>query len=287
MLFDLTRLEREQASAVRSSACANRLVSLQGHQPESPLVAFSSWAEARRWLDKGGIWRETADQVLRPVLAAYKQRPDRAWQEILLFLFWRPLARIQWLLFELEPEPECRFSQTCWAFLHVLQRMDLKQRRRALGTKILQDVRHDARLYFAAEHARSRKLDPLADEIDQTDTEGVGGVRLGGALDAAFADVEFRHDRSWAEARLNDLVRTGQISDSESRILIGCHLYGDTLTEMAAELGLSYEAAKKIRQRAANFLTEVAPDLSPDLPDTPLMSLRRSPRKEKTHDGEL
>lgn len=276
----------ELTFAVNTCDSLDRLRQLK-QEHSSPFAEFASWNDVRCWLEDGGIWREAADGVLRPVLAAYKQRPDQAWQEILLFLFWRPLARIQGLLLELEPEPTCRFSQTCWAFLHVLERIDLNQRPRRLGTKILQDVRHDARLHFATEHERSRDLDPLADEIDQTDAEDVGGVRLGGALDGAIAAVELRHDRSWAMACLKALVHAGRLSRTDFLILIGCHLYGWTLDEMAERQGLSYQAMKKRRQRAADLLKEIAPDLSPDLPDTPLMSLRRSPRKEKGHDGEL
>ena len=273
--------------AVDSRDSLDRLQQMKHECPDAPFAALASWGDVRRWLDKGGIWREATDSVLRPVLAAYKQNPNQTWQDILLFLFWRSLARVQWILRRLEPEPACRFSQVSWAFLHALARLDLNQRSSRLGAKLIQDARHDAWLYFVREDARGRKHKPLADEIDQSDTEGVGGVSLGGAEDYDFLEAEFTHDGNWAVARLKDLVRTGQLSPADSQILIACHLEGATLEEMAAQLGLSYQAMKKRRQRAAGHLKIIAPDLSPDLPDTPLIPLRPAPRREKTDDGDL
>lgn len=280
MLFSPSCVEREQALAVRSPACTAKLHYLVGLLNGPPLDGFSSWADAKSWLDGLGAWREETDVLLRPLLSTCRERPDQSWHDILLFLFWRPLMRIYGRTRLLDQQSDQRFSLVYWSFARAVQRLDLEQRPARLGAKVLQDVWHDVREHYEHEHRRARLHDAPLDgsEDDEGGLDDPGSAR--GALDPAFFAIEHRHDRSWAIARLKALVRAGHFSRPDLLIVIGCHLYGRTLEEMAARQGVSYEAVKKRRQRAVDFLKEHAPDLSPDLPDTPLMSLRRSPRKE-------
>jgi len=283
MPFSLPSLERQQAAAVASSCCRACLDELKNAQPGHPLAASHSWDEVRAWLEDGGVWREEADRALLPLLHAYKTRPDQAWHDILLYLFWRQLVRFHRLFWQIEPDEGCRFSLVYWTFLRVLERLEPERRRCRLGAKILQDLRHDLRQHYAKESRQSRSHLPLAAELDDIEQESFGAVDPGGAEDPAFLEIEFRHDRSWAIARLKELVRRGQLSRPGFLILVGSHLYGHTIEEMAERLGLQYPAAKQRRLRALKSLQESAPDLFPDLVHDPLMSLKRAPRKEKRH----
>jgi hypothetical protein len=206
----------------------------------------------------------------------------------MLFLFWPHLDRIAQRLLRLDEDPSQIDSQVCWAFLEVLHRLDPDQRRTRLGQKILNDVLHDVRLHYARERARAKQRVPLfADRQDKDDTDDRAGVPAPGAEDVEFAAVEFRHDRDWACARLKGLARKGRISRADALILMGCHLYGRSIEEMAARLGLTYQTAKRSRLRAVAYLNKWEKNLSPDLPETPLKPLGRAHRKERSNDGSL
>jgi hypothetical protein len=286
MSFSLIDLECEQHRVVRSPESISRLLEMQRHPAGSSFAAFSNWVEVKRWVDREGIWRESADPLLRPMVAAYQQCDAPAWSEILLYLFWRPLARVHRLLAACDPDPTCRYSQVFWAFTMALRRIDLDKRTCRLGSKVIQDMRHDVRHAYDLERARARRIAYLDDEAfgDCGHESTMSALRV---QDTGFASVEYRHDTSWAIAQLKAHVRSGHLTHTDFLILVGCHLYGRTLDEMAARQGLNYDAVKKRRQRAVSLLKKTAPELSPDLPNTPLMSLSRAPRKEKSHVREL
>jgi len=284
MLFSLYHVEREQALVVQSSTCIAKLQRLRDLVGGPPLDGFSSWADAKCWLDGIGPWREETDVLLRPLLSICRERPDQSWHDILVFLFWRSLMRIYGRTLPLDLQSDQRFSLVYWYFAQTVQRLDLQQRPQRLGAKILQDVWHDVREYYKRERDRQELHDPMPDELAPREAAYGSAVRQLGREDSAFREFEFRHDSSWAIARLRNLVRAGELSRADCLILIGCHLYGYTLEEMADRQGLSYEAAKKRRQRAVQCLEIHAPQLSPDLPDGALFPMRRAPRKEQDHD---
>ena len=95
------------------------------------------------------------------------------------------------------------------------------------------------------------------------------------------AEGVFRAEREWAIRRLRQLHRTGVLSRPHFLILLGCCLHGHSLSEMALRLGVNYATAKKQRQRAIGRLEKSAPDLSPNLPDSPLYLTDRSCRPEE------
>lgn len=253
----------------------------------TPLAGSATWKDVRRWLSEVGPREIVADAALRPLLLAFKREPNESWYSVLVYLFWTHLVQAAKRLHRLEKDPAALYSQTCWAFLRALHRLDLGRRPEGLGKKLLNDVQHDLRQFYAREQRRKHRRRAVVDVLEMNAPENERGVVLGGEEDAAFLEKEFQHDRAWALARLKCLVRSGRLPRTDFLILIGCHLYGRTIEEMALRQGLSYQAAKQRRLRAADFLKVFAPELSPDLPDTPLRYMRRAPRREKSHDGEL
>jgi DNA-directed RNA polymerase specialized sigma24 family protein len=109
----------------------------------------------------------------------------------------------------------------------------------------------------------------LIDGEEEDDEEG-RGVRAPGIEDEEFVAVERRHDVVWARAHLKALVRRGEISESDYLILIGCYLYGHSLDEMAARLGMSYDATRKRRQRVLKIIQKNANSVSPGPGPRPL-----------------
>lgn len=271
--------------AANSPHSIRRLNDLQRRFPAPPLAEFTSWDDARRWLEQVGVKSAGADSVLRPVLVAAKPSLDETWQNILLLLFWRQLAQTSCWLSEIAPVRAERDSQIVWEFLRAVHRLDLNRRPEYIGRKLVNDTQHGMRLHFRQQHGRDALHVPILDEHEEADGPTGGGVRDPGSEDLGFAAAEYRHDRDRAQADLLDLASRGRITPADAFILIGCHLYGRSIEEMADRLGVSYETAKRRRQRAAARLKNIARYLSPDLPDTPLEPLRRSPRKEISHDG--
>jgi hypothetical protein len=236
--------------------------------PHSPLATCASWGDVRRWLDAAGVRREASDEVLRPLLAAFKQSPAEARYHALLFLFWPYLDQIARHLLPLGKDPNLVDSQVWWALLEVLYRLDLDQRQVRLGQKILNDVQHDVRLYYERERARQGPFPAPA--WDAEDDEEDDDREEPGVPDSAFAAADHRHDVARVRAALKDLVRCGRLSREDCLILIGRYLYDRSLKTTAARLHLNYEVTKKRHQRALTQLKKYLDSAVPDRPrETP------------------
>lgn len=283
MRLDSFPYARDLSRAIDSCDSLDRLRRLKREFPDSPLADFASWNDARQWLCQVGAHQETADAVLRPVLAALHQQPDETWHDILFFLFDRPLRRIHLALQRLDQEPALVWSEIGWAFLRALHRLDLDHRTSRPGLKLLNDTRHDVRQVYARERARQKRLESPANQED----ERTVNVENRGGDDPAFAKIEHEHDVRWARAHLKDLVRRGRLSGPDYLILIGCHLYGHSLEEMADRLGLSYEATKRRRQRAASYLKNHSRFLSPESGLAPLRQVEPTSPTRRRHGGKL
>lgn len=249
-------------------------------QRSSPGHGFSF----RDWAKEVALTSEAADRVLRPMLASFGRGRDPYWCDLIFYIFWPDLRQLAGRLRRLDRDQSRLDSRVCWAFLQALHRIDIEQRTSRLGLKLLNDTQHDVRRAYASDARRERRECLIVEEDDDQD---VAGVAPPGQWDAQYAAIEMHHDRSWAVAQLRARVRAGQLARADFLILVGCHLYGRGLEEMAARLGLNYEAAKKRRQRAINHLNKFSPGLSPDCPESPLMSLSRTSRKERPRGREL
>lgn len=266
--------------AVNSQGAQERLHRLQHEFPAAPFGEFTSWNEVRHWVEARDIGGVEADRALRPVLHMAQQAMDETWHDTLLVLFWRRLAQISAWLSAVEVDRSERDSQIVWAFLKVLQRVNLQLRPAHIGRKITNDTAHDVRLHFAQPRGELKTIDPILTEEERA--LGWVGAKEPGVEDPGFASVEMERDRELATAQLMALAARGRIARADALILIGCHLYGHSLQEMAAELGLPYETVKRRRQRAAQYLRVHAKYLSPELPESPLRPLRHAARKEES-----
>lgn len=286
MRLDSFQPPRELAESVAAPDFLKRLQRLQIEFPQSPFPALATWDQVRRQIERIAIWSQESDALLLPILIVARREPDARWPQILLFLCWRGLASIARRLRRLDEDPNALDAQVYWAFLRIVCRLDPTQREARLGQKIINDVRCEVRGHYAQEDALINRAVELVDERPDDDGEGTGSgsAELRGDEDLAFIAVETRHDASWGRAYLRELVRRGRLSRPDYLILIGCHLYGQSLGKMAARLGLSYEAAKKRQQRTAKILRQNARFLSPTPPQAPLKGIGRAVRGRRSHE---
>ncbi len=94
-----------------------------------------------------------------------------------------------------------------------------------------------------------------------------------------------RDERQWALRNLRRLHHDGHLSRVDFLVLVGGCLNGRPLEEMATRQGVSYETAKKQRQRAVTRLEKCAPDLSPKSPNSPLFLPERLPNQGVGHES--
>lgn len=271
----------ELSRSISQCVAVGRLIQLQAESRGSPLRSFGTWVDVRRWLDEIDARSPSADTILRPVLVKVNRLPDEIWHDIMLFLFWRPLVLCRGYLKRLdEKEPDALDSYILWAFIRVLHNLNLDVRQVRLGQKILNDVQYDVRLFYKTDRELTAKFRQLLTQ-ENTEDDGERGFPAPPIEDGAFAAVEHRHDSDWACARLDALVRQGRISETDYLILLGCYLYEEPLKEIAERLGLTYDAARKRRQRVAKYFRENARKMSPDTGLNPLRKIagRKSGRR--------
>ncbi|MBK8285760.1 MAG: sigma-70 family RNA polymerase sigma factor [Ahniella sp.] len=253
--------------------------------PTSPYVNFATWDDARLWLSRVGIWGETADAVVRPLLLEFKRNPRATGYDPLLFVLWPHLDRLSTRLRALDEDRNSLASSVFWAYLRALDRIDVDRRPKCLGQKILNDVQHEVRRHYLQEHKLSRKRRHLIVDEEEAHDDGDGvGLRDPGATDWGLADVDYRHDRDWALAYIEILVQRRRIPRAGALVLIGCAQYDRSIQEMADSLGLSYAAAKQGRRRALQYLSTDPKFLSPQRTETPLKRIKKILEKGGPYD---
>ncbi len=156
------------------------------------------------------------------------------------------------------------------AFAEALERYPIARRRARVAANIEGDTMaamrraglRDARSAVAQERL-SAATAPYATEIEAVDPDEPERQRLsmgdfvepGREPAAAPDDAEMKA----AEAAVAPLFDAGAISEGDRFLILGVHLYERTLGDLAAELGISREAAKKRHLRAITRLRSARP----------------------------
>jgi len=203
-----------------------------------------------------------------------RDRPQAQHQDALLFLAWDSLIKLSRHLRRLDTSSDEMWSNLLWSFSLATSKIDLNRRDELIGRKLLNDTQHNTRAWY------ERQRDPqYFNPQDQNDLGEYPECRIPSAY-AAQATAEFYIDRNWAINRLRRLVTEGFLERPDFQILLGCHIYGRSIEEIAVHLGIPYGVAKKRRQRAVKKLQKNAPSLSPNDPDSPLYQVERTTRRE-------
>lgn len=277
-LFSLAKFARDLDQEISSQPCEAQFLQFVSTVPPELAQDLSGWPDVREFCQKEGLETGATDPLVRGLIVGFQGTGSGPWVTIVHFLFWETLAQIQ-NRYGKRDEPGVVFSQACWSLLQRLGLFDLKMRPERLGQKIKNDVWHDVRRNFRVEKTKHPRL--LKDEEAEDLADRIPSRYPGHEI--ATQAIE----RQWAITRLKAMVHGGAISRPDFQILLGCHLYGRSIEEMAVHLGVSYGVAKKRRQRAVKKLQITAPHLSPEDPDSPLIPLERDSRKEACDAPEL
>jgi hypothetical protein len=183
------------------------------------------------------VSREVGKEVvLRAILGEHVRDRDDRWRTILLLFFWPGLRSLQRKKAQWDSESERFWQNIVLAFLDVVFSLDLRATR----------MHPVSAIHWGTYHALYR----LCESQWKRDKVEI-------CTDAEFIQVHFISDRArtvtdnqaGSEEELRRHLGSGRISEVEFRLLLGTYVYGYDLRECAEGVGLTYEAAKKRRQR--------------------------------------
>jgi hypothetical protein len=103
------------------------------------------------------------------------------------------------------------------------------------------------RVFHALHDDYQREWDRAAREA-ATDPEDLAGRAIEDEREAAAAELWVEQESRIAFLKAQHAA--GRIGDADFLLLVGIHVYGQSLADYARKAGLSYEAAKKRHQRA-------------------------------------
>lgn len=190
------------------------------------------------------------DAALRALLRIYQRGGPRrsAIAALLLLALWPALVAIFASSRKRFRDYQDLWSEVQWAFLETSWRYPLEQRPARIASNLKLDTLKKLR---ALERQRSRQLQVTKSLLERARADG---------LDLATAAPEPEESASAADAARDALkafrqaceraVREGLISDFDRLLVTSTRLYGQDLKTYARERRLSYEMAKKRRQRA-------------------------------------
>ena len=216
---------------------------LQRLQQEYPIYRdFSSWNEVLGFMRAGTSDDPLKDEVLRPILAAHAGDNDHHWRTVLLVIFWPGLKslcirRRKWHLRRTE-----LWSLAVWAFLEAICTLDLTQRSYRLAQRLINDTTWRLGLEYRKERRQA------AFEITTNPEELV--PLSGYAEDPGFRELDYRQEQEALIKQFGEYLQTGLINQIDFDLLVGTFVYDKCVSECAEEIGISYQLAKKRRQRA-------------------------------------
>lgn len=222
---------------------ANYQILLEGLKgKEFMFKQFKTWADVNAFMHPRKLKDPVTDEILRPIFQANRESEDQRWRTILLSIFWPMLERIDARKSCWDSKEDERWSNITWAFLQTVCTLNISQRPHRIAQKVLNDTLH--RLYEAykrqwVQAATECPTDPW--EIPESEN---------GVEKSVLAEIEVQSEMKAAINSYRRYRNRNRISETDFCLLVGTRIYGKSLAESARELGISYEAAKKRRQRA-------------------------------------
>ena len=216
---------------------------LQQLQQEYPFYRnFANWSDVLSFMRKGTSDDPLKDEVLRPILAAHAGDNDHHWRTVLLVIFWPGLKslcirRRKWGL-------RCQelWSLDVWAFLEAVCTLDLTQRSYRLAQRLI----NDTTWRLSLEYRKERRQATFEITTDPEELVPLAGY----AEDSGFKELDYRQEQEALIKQFSEYLQTGLISDIDFGLLVGTFVYGKCIRECAEEAGISFQLAKKRRQRA-------------------------------------
>ena len=216
---------------------------LQQLQQEYPFYRdFSSWNDILTFMRAGTSDDPLKDEVLRPILAAHAEDNDHHWRTVLLVIFWPGLKSlcIRRRLWDVEFTE--LWANAIWAFFEAVCHLDLARRSQRLIQKLANDTARRVSLEYKSQKRR-------ADFEIPTDPEQL--KYLAGIIeDYGFKDLDYRQEQEALIKQFSEYLQSGLINQIDFDLLVGTFVYDKCIQECAQEIGISYQLAKKRRQRA-------------------------------------
>jgi len=203
---------------------------------------FLTWTDILAFMRTGTSQDPDKDEVLRPILECHAMDEDPRWRAVLLAIFWPGLESIHYQMRDRDPNQDDRWQDIVWIFLHVLCRIDVKQRPSRLVQKVFNDTVHRLHDMYRSPAARTDQEIPSEPE----DIEFLAG----GAEDGAIAAFELLEEKEPEVRQLRRHLDAGRLSEGDFMLLVGTEAYGLSIANTARLMGLDYELASKRRQRA-------------------------------------
>jgi len=198
-------------------------------------ATFSTWMDVVAFLRESESSGEK-DSLLRVMFENHVIDNDPRWRTLLLVAFWPGLKALcnrekSWGV----SYPE-RWSNTVFSFISTICKLDPARRRHRFTQKIMNDTIHVLRI------EREEALKLAAKEVSTDNDE----------LDL-FVD-ENNDEVFTAVGDLRELMENGELSKNEFHLIVDTQVHDKPLHQVASELGISYQNAKKARQRAMKRL---------------------------------
>lgn len=233
---------------LRSGSHEALLLGLKKRHPS--FDRFDSWADVVAFSRRARLRDPIMDEVLRPIFQSYASDRDPRWRTVLLAMFWRDLRSIWIRKRGWDRDGEELQQRILCEFLNAVDRLDLTRRREQIGKKLLNDTAHHLHDSYCREwRHKQREIG-----VDPDVLEDLAGVADGD--EEEFLCLRDQHDR--VLRRLRELVDEGRISDADVYLLVGTRAYGRSVADYAKLAGISYECAKKRRQRLEALIRNLA-----------------------------
>lgn len=196
------------------------------------------------FLHGSGHGRTEKDLVIAAIVRAHARDRDPRWRSVLLAAFWPGLESLLVRRSHWDQDPDEVWQDLVITFLEVLCRLDPAKRGDRFAQKIINDTAH--RLHDRYE--RRWRLE--APETAMPATEMPRRSDPSSAPERLDACIDLRDLQERGEAMLRRHRDAGTIDDVDLAILVGTRLQGLTVADMAGRLGMTFDCAKKRRQRA-------------------------------------
>jgi hypothetical protein len=218
------------------------------HLPGPAERRFDTWADAVAFM-LGDAGEGDKNDLLLTILEAHARDRDPRWRTVLLAMFHPGLLAIHRARRSWDADEDDFWQNVVAVFLEVVCRLDPAKRPQRLVQKLINDTVH--RLYD--EYRRTWRRARIAESVDPDHLDRIATYAL--AVDFVLLAEHERHEREIARLRAHLASRT--IGEADFLLLVGTRVYGERVVDRARELGISFETAKKRRQRAEAAIQRV------------------------------
>jgi hypothetical protein len=182
--------------------------------------------------------------ILGSLIAAHQKDKNPIWKPLLSIIFW---PAIEWVFFRQRnpyTDNDDLFLEVYWAFCEVLWTYPVKKR----PHKVASNLKFEVLNLICQQQKKNWQHQYISQLAQQTSRLLKDKILALSTPDITAWDKPKEEELTKEDYR--KLLSSGAITETDYLLLVGTKVYGRSLKELAREHNLSYEAAKKRRQRA-------------------------------------